>query len=110
MFGLSPAFTMACRKEGLEPGRQFDLSSVRMVCEAGSPLPLEGYEWLYEQFGPDVNVNVGSGGTDVCTGIVQGDPAASRLRGGDVGAHASASTRPRSGRTASRSSASSASS
>ena len=45
-----------------------------MVCEAGSPLPLEGYEWLYEQFGPDVNVNVGSGGTDVCTGLVQGYP------------------------------------
>jgi acetoacetyl-CoA synthetase len=73
-FGLSPAFTMACRKEGLDPGRQFDLSSVRMVCEAGSPLPLEGYEWLYEQFGPEVQVNVGSGGTDVCTGIVQGYP------------------------------------
>ncbi len=73
-FGLSPAFTMACRKEGLDPGRRFDLSSVRMVCEAGSPLPLEGYEWLYEQFGPEVNVNVGSGGTDVCTGLVQGIP------------------------------------
>jgi acetoacetyl-CoA synthetase len=73
-FGLSPAFTMICRKEGLVPARLFDLSSVRMVCEAGSPLPLEGYEWLYEQFGPDVQVNVGSGGTDVCTGIVQGSP------------------------------------
>jgi acetoacetyl-CoA synthetase len=73
-FGLSPAFTMACRKEGLAPGSRFDLSSVRMVCEAGSPLPLEGYEWLYEQFGPEVVVNVGSGGTDVCTGIVQGTP------------------------------------
>jgi acetoacetyl-CoA synthetase len=73
-FGLSPAFTMACRKDGLEPGRQFDLSSVRMLCEAGSPLPLEGYEWLYRQVGPDVFLNVGSGGTDVCTGIVQGYP------------------------------------
>jgi len=73
-FGLSPAFTMACRKEGLEPGRLFDLSSVRMVCEAGSPLPLEGYEWLYKQVGPDVYLNVGSGGTDVCTGLVQGYP------------------------------------
>ena len=73
-FGLSPAFTMACRKEGLEPGRLFDVSSVRMVCEAGSPLPLEGYAWLYDQFGPEVNVNVGSGGTDVCTGLVQGVP------------------------------------
>ncbi len=73
-FGLSPAFTMACRKEGLEPGRTFDLSAIRSLCEAGSPLPLEGYEWLYEQVGPDVFLNVGSGGTDVCTGIVQGYP------------------------------------
>ncbi len=73
-FGLSPAFTMACRKEGLEPGRELDLSSVKTVCEAGSPLPPEGYQWLYEQFGPDLILNVGSGGTDVCTGIVQGYP------------------------------------
>ena len=65
-----------------------------MVCEAGSPLPLEGYEWLYEQFGPDVNVNVGSGGTDVCTGIVQGVPLlpvyagemSTRMLGADVDA------------------------
>jgi acetoacetyl-CoA synthetase len=73
-FGLSPAFTMACRKEGLEPRRDLDLSSVRTVCEAGSPLPPEGYDWLYEQFGPSLFLNVGSGGTDVCTGIVQGYP------------------------------------
>jgi acetoacetyl-CoA synthetase len=73
-FGLSPAFTMACRKEGLEPGRDFDLSAIRSLCEAGSPLPLEGYEWLYEQVGPEVFLNVGSGGTDVCTGLVQGYP------------------------------------
>ncbi len=73
-FGLSPAFTMACRKEGLEPGRRFDLSSIRMLCEAGSPLPLEAYDWLYRQVGPDVYLNNGSGGTDVCTGLVQGYP------------------------------------
>jgi acetoacetyl-CoA synthetase len=99
-FGLSPAFTMACRKEGLEPGRLFDLSSVRMVCEAGSPLPLEGYEWLYEQFGPNVVVNVGSGGTDVCTGIVQGMPLcpvyagemSTRMPGADVDAFAADGT------------------
>ena len=85
---------MACRKEGLDPGRLFDLSSVRMVCEAGSPLPLEGYEWLYEQFAPDVQVNVGSGGTDVCTGLVQGMPLlpvwagemSARMLGADVDA------------------------
>ena len=73
-FGLSPAFTMACRKDLPDPGRRFDLSSVRTVCEAGSPLPTEGYEWLYEQFGSELFLNVGSGGTDVCTGMVQGYP------------------------------------
>ena len=74
MFGLSPAFTMACRKEGLEPGRNFDLSTLKMVCAAGSPLPADSYEWIYEQAGPEMMLNVGSGGTDVCTGIVQGYP------------------------------------
>jgi acetoacetyl-CoA synthetase len=65
---------MACRKEGLEPGRDFDLSTLRQVCAAGSPLPADSYEWIYEQVGPNVLLNVGSGGTDVCTGIVQGYP------------------------------------
>jgi acetoacetyl-CoA synthetase len=74
MFGLSPAFTMACRKEGMEPGRDFDLSTLRQVCAAGSPLPADSYEWIYDQVGGDVMLNVGSGGTDVCTGIVQGYP------------------------------------
>jgi len=73
MLGLSPAFIMGCRKAGLEPGRSFDLSSIRVLGVAGSPLALEGFEWLYEQLGPDVFVNNGSGGTDVCTGIVQGN-------------------------------------
>jgi acetoacetyl-CoA synthetase len=70
---VSPSFVTACRKEGAEPSA-FDLSSIRAVGVAGSPLPLEGFAWLYEQFGPDVLVNVGSGGTDICTGIVQGNP------------------------------------
>ena len=72
--GLSPAFTMSCRKDGLEPGRRFDLSAIRTVCEAGSPLPPEGYVWLYDQLGPSVLLINGSGGTDVCSGIVQGNP------------------------------------
>ena len=74
MLGVSPAFVQACRKKGLEPGRRFDLTSIRTIGAAGSPLPVEGFEWLYEQFDPSVQVNLGSGGTDICTGIVQGYP------------------------------------
>jgi len=74
MLGVSPAFVMACRKEELEPGRRFDLSSIRSIGAAGSPLPVEGFEWLYDQLGAETFINLGSGGTDVCTGIVQGYP------------------------------------
>jgi acetoacetyl-CoA synthetase len=72
--GVSPAFLMACRKSGLEPGRDHDLSSIRVFAAAGSPLPIEGYRYVYEQLGPDVRLLDGSGGTDVCSGIVGGSP------------------------------------
>jgi len=72
--GVSPVFLMTCRKAGLEPGRQYDLSSIRTFCTAGSPLPAEGYRYVYEQLGPDVYLINGSGGTDVCSGIVGGSP------------------------------------
>lgn len=74
LVGVSPGYLMACRKAGLRPTETFDLSHIRQIGAAGSPLPAEGYEWVLEQFGHDVLLNVGSGGTDVCTGIVQGSP------------------------------------
>jgi acetoacetyl-CoA synthetase len=81
MMGLSPAFLMGCRKAGLRPGDQFDLSHLRSVGVAGSPLPPEGFDWIYEQLGDDLLLNNGSGGTDVCTGIVQGSPLQPVWRG-----------------------------
>jgi acetoacetyl-CoA synthetase len=72
--GVSPAFLLGCRKAGLAPGRAHDLSSIRLFGTAGSPLPVEGYRYVYEQLGPDVLLVNGSGGTDVCSGIVGGSP------------------------------------
>jgi acetoacetyl-CoA synthetase len=71
--GASPALLMGCRKAGVDL-TVLDLSSIRQLGAAGSPLPAEGYAWVYEQLGPDVLLNCGSGGTDVCSGIVQGSP------------------------------------
>jgi acetoacetyl-CoA synthetase len=81
LMGAGPALLMGCRKAGLEIGRDFDLSSLRQLCAAGSPLPAEGFDYVYEQLGPDLLLNVGSGGTDVCTGIVQGSPLQPVYRG-----------------------------
>jgi len=80
LMGASPALLMSCRKAGVQLG-EFGLSSIRQLCAAGSPLPAEGFDWVYEQLGGDVHLNVGSGGTDVCTGIVQGGPLQPVYRG-----------------------------
>ncbi len=69
--GVSPAFLMACRKAGTQLP---ELPELRVLATAGSPLPAEGYEYVYEQLGPDVLLINGSGGTDVCSAIVSGCP------------------------------------
>ncbi|OJY45479.1 acetoacetate--CoA ligase [Pseudonocardia sp. 73-21] len=71
IMGASPGFLMACREQDVAPG---ELPALRQLGAAGSPLPPEGFRWVAEQFGERVLLNVGSGGTDVCTGIVQGSP------------------------------------
>jgi acetoacetyl-CoA synthetase len=70
--GVAPTFLMACRKAGLQLGRDFDLSSIRALGFAGSPLPSEGYHYVYEQFGPEILCLNGSGGTDICGAFVSG--------------------------------------
>jgi acetoacetyl-CoA synthetase len=72
VMGVAPAYLMACRKAGLSPGRACRLESIRAFCTAGSPLPAEGYRYVYEQLGGSVLLINGSGGTDVCSGIVSG--------------------------------------
>jgi acetoacetyl-CoA synthetase len=74
VMGASPGFLMANRKAGAKPALEHDLSALKQIGSAGSPLPAEGYRWVRSEFGPSVLLNVGSGGTDVCSGIVQGSP------------------------------------
>jgi acetoacetyl-CoA synthetase len=74
LMGASPGYLMACRKAGLRPAEEFDLSRLRQIGVAGSPFSAEGFRWVAEQFGDGVLLNVGSGGTDVCTGLVQASP------------------------------------
>jgi acetoacetyl-CoA synthetase len=74
IMGMAPAYAMACRKEGLEPGSEFDLSRIKQFEVAGSPMPTEGFAWVYDKVKPDALLSVGSGGTDVCSGYVAGMP------------------------------------
>jgi acetoacetyl-CoA synthetase len=73
-FGTSPPYLMACRKKGLRPGRDFDLSRLRSVGSTGSPLSADGYRWVYQDVGSDLQVASVSGGTDLCTPFVGASP------------------------------------
>jgi acetoacetyl-CoA synthetase len=69
-FGTGAPYLLACAKAGLAPGSQADLSALRGVGSTGSPLPPEGFRWVYEQVGRDLLLGSFSGGTDLCTGFV----------------------------------------
>jgi acetoacetyl-CoA synthetase len=69
-FGTGAPYLMASRKAGLEPGKAFDLGKLRGIGSTGSPLPPEGFTWVYESVSADVLLGSLSGGTDVCTGFV----------------------------------------
>ena len=73
-FGASAPFLHACRRAGLEPGRDFDLSRLRGVGSTGAPLLPEAFEWVYDHVGRDLVLGSVSGGTDVCTAFVGSCP------------------------------------
>jgi acetoacetyl-CoA synthetase len=66
-FGTSAAYVMACRKAGIHPGRDLDLSRVKCVATTGSPLPPDGFRWIHDEISDDMWIASVSGGTDVCS-------------------------------------------
>jgi len=71
-FGTSAGFILACMKAGVEPGKTFDLSKLRGLGSTGSPLPPEGFQWVYDQIKQDIWLASVSGGTDVCSAFLGG--------------------------------------
>jgi acetoacetyl-CoA synthetase len=73
-FGASPAYVEVMAKAGIVPRERFDLSHLRAVMPAGSPVSPECTAWFYRNVKQDLLVATGSGGTDCCTGFVGGVP------------------------------------
>lgn len=83
VFGTSPAFVGACMNQGLYPNRKYDLKKIKGVGLTGSPMPPEGFAWLYEAIHPDIHVGSTSGGTDVASGFL-GACALRPVRAGEL--------------------------
>jgi acetoacetyl-CoA synthetase len=71
--GTGAPYLLACMKEGLRPAAEHDLSALRGIGSTGSPLPPEGFRWVYKELvtgSQDLILGSFSGGTDLCTGFV----------------------------------------
>ncbi len=71
-FGTSAGFITSCMKAGIEPGKTYDLSKLLAIGSTGSPLPPEGFQWVYDHVKRDIWLGSMSGGTDVCSAFVGG--------------------------------------
>jgi acetoacetyl-CoA synthetase len=74
VFGVGAPYLLACRKAGLSPRSELDLTRIRGVGSTGAPLPPEGFGWVYEHVGEDLVLGSASGGTDLCTAFVGPSP------------------------------------
>ncbi|MEO8511208.1 MAG: acetoacetate--CoA ligase [Chloroflexota bacterium] len=73
-FGTSAPYLMACRKIGLVPGRDAELSALRGIGSTGAPLPIEGFRYVRDAISSTAQLQSISGGSDVCTAFVGGAP------------------------------------
>ncbi|HKJ25960.1 MAG TPA: acetoacetate--CoA ligase [Myxococcota bacterium] len=81
ILGTSAKYLDAAKKAGLDPARSHDLGSVRTILSTGSPLAPESFDWVYEHVKADVQLASISGGTDIVSCFVAGDPTGPVRRG-----------------------------
>jgi acetoacetyl-CoA synthetase len=79
VFGVSAPFLMASRKAGVVPPAH----RLRAVGSTGAPLPPDGFRWVHDVVGAEVQVQSVSGGTDVCAAFV-GAVALLPVRAGEI--------------------------
>ncbi|MCM2472880.1 acetoacetate--CoA ligase [Rhizobium sp. CG5] len=81
VFGTSAKYIDAVRKGGLTPKTTHDLSSLRLMTSTGSPLSPEGFSFVYQGIKSDVHLASISGGTDIVSCFVLGNPLKPVWRG-----------------------------
>ena len=81
LFGTSAKYIDACAKAGLKPAETHDLTSVRVICSTGSPLVPESFDYVYRDVKRDVCLASISGGTDIVSCFVLGNPIGPVWRG-----------------------------
>jgi acetoacetyl-CoA synthetase len=80
-FGTSAKFIDALAKAGLRPRETHDLAKLRALLSTGSPLVPEGFDYVYSNIKADLCLSSISGGTDIVSCFVLGNPIGPVWRG-----------------------------
>src|SRR3546814_17520021 len=81
LFGTSAKYIDALKKGGFEPKSTHSLATVRTMASTGSPLVPEGFDYVYEHVKADIQLASISGGTDIVSCFVLGNPIGPVWRG-----------------------------
>ncbi len=76
VFGTSAGYLAALQNAGVQPGQEFELTALQAVLSTGSPLPVEGFEFVYRAIKQDLHLASISGGTDINGCFALGNPIA----------------------------------
>ena len=74
VFGTSAGYIAALINAGVKPGKTYDLSALRAVLSTGSPLSIEGFEYVYNEVKTDLQLASIAGGTDLNGCFALGNP------------------------------------
>jgi acetoacetyl-CoA synthetase len=80
-FGASAKFIDAIAKKGLSPAHTHDLSTLQTILSTGSPLGPESFDYVYRHVKADLMLASISGGTDIISCFVLGNPVLPVRRG-----------------------------
>jgi acetoacetyl-CoA synthetase len=81
LFGVSAGYLRAIEKLGLRPIETHDLRALRLITSTGSPLVPESFDYVYRDVKRDTQLASISGGTDIISCFVCGNPWGSVFRG-----------------------------
>jgi acetoacetyl-CoA synthetase len=74
IFGTSAGYIAALQNAGVKPAKDYDLTSIKALLSTGSPLSIEGFEFIYNEVKEDLQLASISGGSDLNGCFALGNP------------------------------------
>jgi acetoacetyl-CoA synthetase len=81
IFGTSARYIASLQAAGVEPASISSYPRLKAICSTGSPLADESFEYIYDHWKKDVQLSSISGGTDIISCFMLGNPMLPVIKG-----------------------------